>query len=249
MFKGTPHRLCDSIDPFQPNEGPKRGVGKGPIDIYSLLPHPGGNGPKRGRGQAPEITPPKYDPILPSKTTAPRPITPLKLDPLQPHEGPKRGFGLGPAAYYKPELGPKRGIGPGPGMDILKQYETGAGKDEQLCVRLTNEFRKKNGLPPLKFNKLLADISMPHTLAMLDGKYPLSHKGFKERSAKVQYARATGENVAYNTGYSKPVEVMVEGWIKSPGHRANMLGNFNAIGVSFAKRGSTWYGTQFFALL
>jgi uncharacterized protein YkwD len=81
---------------------------------------------------------------------------------------------------------------------------------------------------------------------MLDGKVPLGHSGFQERSAKVTQALGTAENVAYCAGVSDPVRTMMEGWIESPGHRRNLLGDFNAIGIAFANRGELWYGTQFF---
>lgn len=147
-----------------------------------------------------------------------------------------------------PEGPPKLGKGIPPGIDPLEYYSMGGTQEEQLCVLLTNKFRQENGKPPLKFSKVLSKIAMPHTKRMLAKIVPLGHSGFKERSQEASFARATGENVAYVMGHSEPVEDMVKGWINSPPHRANMLGNFNSIGVAFAYEGNTWYGTQFFAL-
>ncbi|HCF82769.1 MAG TPA: serine protease, partial [Ruminococcaceae bacterium] len=47
-----------------------------------------------------------------------------------------------------------------------------------------------------------------------------------------------GENIAY--GYRTPAEV-VEGWLNSPGHRANILtGSFTHIGVGYNENGNYW---------
>jgi uncharacterized protein YkwD len=81
---------------------------------------------------------------------------------------------------------------------------------------------------------------------MLSGRVPLGHSGFHERAAEVPQAMGTAENVAYCDGFSDPVHTMVDGWIKSPGHRRNLLGDFNSMGTAFANRGGLWYGTQFF---
>lgn len=237
---------------LQPNEGPKRGDGRGPVSAVDLLTNGVKNrGPKRGTGKPPEITPPVYQALKPSKVVEPKRIENTDFSAnLLPNSGPKRGFGLGPAAFehIDPTKGPKRGIGAGPGIDPLTLFEKGGTKEEQLCVHLTNEFRKKNGKPPLRLSKALCNIALPHTRNMLSGKVPFGHSGFHERSQdtfKLGF-HSTGENVAWCNGYSDPIKCMIDGWIKSPGHRANMLGNFTYIGVAFAHDGSKWYGTQFF---
>ncbi|HEY8591112.1 MAG TPA: CAP domain-containing protein [Naasia sp.] len=56
--------------------------------------------------------------------------------------------------------------------------------------------------------------------------------------------RAWGENVAkgYATG-----SAMHTAWMNSPGHRANVLGDFTDIGVAFLVAGGTTWGVQVFA--
>jgi uncharacterized protein YkwD len=120
-------------------------------------------------------------------------------------------------------------------------------KEELQCLELVNKFRKDNNKPPLAFSKDLTVIAMPHTLAMLERKVPLGHSGFHDRSEQVPYARATGENVGYERGYSDPIKTLVNGWINSPPHRKNLLGDFSHVGLAFAHNGDLWYGTQFFA--
>lgn len=53
------------------------------------------------------------------------------------------------------------------------------------------------------------------------------------------------ENVAY--GYPTGTSVVNDGWMKSPGHRANILQpKYRLVGVAARKAGSTWYVAQVF---
>lgn len=241
--------------PYMPHEGPKRGVGP-----YRSA---GTAGPRRGTGKPPVIRgPPTYPALRPSTTVSrsptaappPRVTITRRADGSvcfgAPHEGPKRGIGLGPGAVrhrdvYRPHEGPKRGVGPAP-IVVTSSVDT---REEQECLNLVNKFRRENGLPSLVFSRRLTSIAQPHTDAMLSGRTPLGHSGFNERSGRVPSAISTGENVGYEKGYSNPVQTLVDGWINSPPHRKNLLGNFNQMGCAFAHRGDLWYGTQFFALI
>jgi len=218
-----------------PNIVPKRGKGRGPVPAIDLLPKAHGSGPKKGIGTPPEISPVKR---IELSSTGNRKSNSLFAipDTLYPHLGPQKGFGQ--FGDVVPQ-GPKKGTVSG--MESINN------KEAEECLRLTNEFRAKHGLPPLKFSKELSQIALPHTQDMLSGKLQLGHEGFKQRAAQAKNATLTGENVAYCDGYSDPVKIMVDGWIKSPPHRKNLLGNFNTIGISLCNRGSLWYGTQFFA--
>jgi uncharacterized protein YkwD len=92
-------------------------------------------------------------------------------------------------------------------------------------VELTNQFRAKNGLAPLTFNSKLSDSAQTHSrnMAMQDF---FDHKGLDgtsegDRAVQAGYERrAVAENIA--AGQKTPRQV-VDTWIKSPGHRANLL--------------------------
>ena len=59
---------------------------------------------------------------------------------------------------------------------------------------------------------------------MADEIVPIGHDGFAERERMVQFFhRSFAENVAYNHNCGDPVEMAVNGWINSPGHRKNLL--------------------------
>ena len=54
---------------------------------------------------------------------------------------------------------------------------------------------------------------------------------------------AGGENIA--AGYATPAAVM-EGWMASPGHKANILGNYESLGVGVYVKDGRLYWSQMF---
>jgi uncharacterized protein YkwD len=114
-------------------------------------------------------------------------------------------------------------------------------------LELVNAFRQKNGKGKVTYSKVVSEVAMPHSQGMLSGRVPFGHDGARERSGRIPGARGTGENVAYCSGMADPVKTMVDGWIESPGHRRNLLGDWNVMGIAFAHRENLWYGTQLFA--
>ena len=113
---------------------------------------------------------------------------------------------------------------------------------EAEVVRLVNIEREKNGLSALKSdNEKLnraADIRAEELTTSFSHTRPSGADCFSvliERGIK--YC-AAGENIAY--GYRTPAEV-VEGWLNSPEHRANILtGSFTHIGVGYNENGNYW---------
>lgn len=103
-------------------------------------------------------------------------------------------------------------------------------------VNLTNSFRAQNNLPPLIMNAQLNASAQGHTTDMALNDY-FDHTGLNgsdigDRIGATGYRYSyIGENIA--AGYSTP-EAVVNGWINSPGHRANMLNpNYKDIGVGY----------------
>lgn len=83
---------------------------------------------------------------------------------------------------------------------------------------------------------------------MASGRTGFSHDGFSDRvqGSGLTY-RGAAENVAYNQGYSQPVDEAVKGWINSPGHRQNMEGNYDTAGIGIAQNAKgEYYFTQVF---
>jgi uncharacterized protein YkwD len=123
---------------------------------------------------------------------------------------------------------------------------------EQLTFERVNQYRAKLDLAPLELNPLISEQARNHSKNMAHSNVPLGHEGFKSRLAALKKAiayRSAAENVAYNSGYDDPVSEAVAGWIDSPSHRQNMVGNYNVTGVGVAKNHQgEYYLTQIFIL-
>lgn len=106
----------------------------------------------------------------------------------------------------------------------------------------TNAFRAQQGRPALVPMAELDSIAQAWTLNLSfigelvhNLTYFLQYPGDPSAGA---------ENIAY--GYTP--ETVVDAWISSPGHRANLLGSYSHIGIGFARADDgTEYFTQDFA--
>lgn len=122
---------------------------------------------------------------------------------------------------------------------------------EEKCIAEINRVRKEHGLKPLKEWKELSDCARGHSHNMANEKCPFGHDGFDNRADHMwSQASLSGfaENVAYSYNYDDPVNIAVDGWMKSAGHKKNILGDFDetGVGVSVNKEGK-FYITQLFA--
>lgn len=118
---------------------------------------------------------------------------------------------------------------------------------EQEVIRLVNEIRVENGLRELTYDWELARVARYKSQDMKDNKYfshtsPVYGSPFQMmKSFGIKY-RSAGENIA--KGYATP-QAVVDGWMNSPGHRANILNSsFTHIGVGYVADGKYW--TQMF---
>lgn len=124
----------------------------------------------------------------------------------------------------------------------------GMSKREQEVVDLTNEVRADEGCGPLRADDRLHEAAVAHSEDMAERDY-FDHVtpegvGPGERAERAGYDSWGGENIAW--GYQS-AEAVVEGWMDSDGHRANILNcDFEAIGVGAANSGRGPYWTQTF---
>ena len=139
-------------------------------------------------------------------------------------------------------------IYPGQKLTIPSQSSVKAFEDE--VVRLVNIQRSNNGLQPLKSNWEIARVARYKSQDMINKNYfshtsPTYGSPFKMMESFGIRFSAAGENIAY--GQRTPAEVM-NGWMNSPGHRANILNpSYTNIGVGLAKTSSgVCYWTQMF---
>lgn len=157
-------------------------------------------------------------------------------------------FGVGSGDL--PDL-PGSGAPPAPGSgDTMSTAEL----DYAMQVHaLTNQVRAQNGRPPLAFHDAAAQVAYDHSLYQ-QGQGGISHTGVGNSSpgdrlsaAQIAYSD-WAENVA--VGQSTP-ESVVNAWVGSPGHFANMIdGNqtHEGVGCQFGSGGpygGPWW-TQLF---
>ncbi|WP_419418958.1 CAP domain-containing protein [Legionella sp. D16C41] len=115
-------------------------------------------------------------------------------------------------------------------------------------LRYINQYRSKHSLSPLQLDESISKEATLHSQNMAAHRVPFGHQGFSTRIkhlySVIKGARAGAENVAYNY---KTAKIVTDGWIKSPGHRKNIMGNYNltGIGIAYDKEGKIYY-TQLF---
>lgn len=121
---------------------------------------------------------------------------------------------------------------------------------EKEVVRLVNIERKKAGLKAFTVSNELSNVARIKSQDMAVNRYfshtsPTYGSPFEMmKSFGIKYSTA-GENIA--KGYLSAQSV-VNGWMNSSGHRANILnGSFNKIGVgAYTASNNTTYWTQMF---
>jgi len=145
---------------------------------------------------------------------------------------------------------------------ILKNRIQHPKKLEELIFQLTNEARRKNGLPNLEPDEALSEAAQNYSDELLKGNF-FSHKNLEgkgpqerldeEKPARQGYAYRVGENIA---AYSKldysdnkiMARMVLDGWMTSPGHRQNILNpHYTHFGVGVSVQGDQMRVTQEFA--
>src|SRR3954464_2487795 len=111
-----------------------------------------------------------------------------------------------------------------------------------LC--LVNQQRAAHHLRPLRLDRKLTRASVRHSRDMVSHRY-FAHvsrsgatPGTRIRRAGWTHGRRSwmvGENIAWGTGSRAPPRAIVRAWMRSSGHRANILQRrFRMIGIGIA---------------
>lgn len=120
---------------------------------------------------------------------------------------------------------------------------------EDALFQSLNQARQEHGLPALQKDEHLRAAAREHSLRMAR-KLQLSHQ-LDGEPALTQ--RLLGENFRFdrdaeNVAFSEAVEDIHPGFMRSPGHRANILSPlYNSAGIGVVRLGSTLWVTQDFA--
>lgn len=120
--------------------------------------------------------------------------------------------------------------------------------NELETMKLINDYRISIGLNPLQTINHISFKSEEHNNYMIENNI-VNHDNFVNRSEniiQVLNASKVGENVGYN--YKSPQGVL-DAWLRSPGHKKNIEGDFTNFGISIRENitsGKKYY-TNIFA--
>ncbi len=115
--------------------------------------------------------------------------------------------------------------------------------DEFDFLNRANDARAQAGLAPLKMSSALVDYSRSHSARMRDaGNIFHTEDLAVVANQRVPRWQRAGENV----GVGGSVESLHTALMNSPGHRANILGDYNYVGMGVVHVSGKMYITQFF---
>lgn len=158
----------------------------------------------------------------------------------------KHEVGLSEIKSANPHIANPELIYPGQVLNIPKT-DMAVLNYENEVIRLVNEIRVKNGLNPLTADWELSRVARYKSQDMKDNNYfshtsPIYGSPFTMmKNFGISYKTAA-ENIAKG---QKTPQAVVNGWMNSSGHRANILNaTYKKIGVGYVPSGNYW--TQMF---
>jgi Cysteine-rich secretory protein family len=120
---------------------------------------------------------------------------------------------------------------------------------ESQLVQSVNLERARAGLPSLKVDDRLREAARAHSQLMAEAKQ-LTHQlpGEPPLSKRLAATNLRFNNDAENVAYDYSVPAVHDGLMKSPPHRANILGpQYNTVGIGVVRRGEVYWVTEDFA--
>jgi hypothetical protein len=114
--------------------------------------------------------------------------------------------------------------------------------DEPAILSHANQSRAEAGLGPLRMNSSMNSVALAWAQQM-DAANSMSHNPSYSSQIPGGWSKA-GENVAH--GYASGAAVHA-GWMSSPGHKANILGDFTDIGIAHISGANGTWSVQVFA--
>lgn len=123
---------------------------------------------------------------------------------------------------------------------------------ERNVASRVDEIRAAHGRRRLTRDAVLARVARRHA-CWLSGRGTLSHEGPSGETvgdrvrAGGKSFRTVAENLARSVNAPDPVAAAIDGWMRSPGHRENILReDVTETGVGICRRGTAYYVTQVF---
>lgn len=128
---------------------------------------------------------------------------------------------------------------------VVTNYNYSA--DELQLATIINEYRVNNGMNELEIINHISYKSEEHNEYMIE-KNVVNHDYFEARSNNIIHvlgAVKVGENIAYN--FTTPNSAL-NAWLNSPGHKANLDGDYTHFGISITvnpETGKKYYTNMF----
>lgn len=116
---------------------------------------------------------------------------------------------------------------------------------EKKLVSLINKARTKRGLGKLKVNGALSKKARKHSTAMMKQGNPVMHSSTKQLFNYMDGANCVAR-IGENVGTASSVTEMHQAFMKSPGHRHNILGSWKKVGVGIRISNGRFWTTELF---
>jgi uncharacterized protein YkwD len=113
-------------------------------------------------------------------------------------------------------------------------------KEAQLAAMI-NRTRSARGLPSLAVRDDLVRMAHRHSAKMARRRY-LFHTG----CLSCRFPSGTWNALAENVGMGGSLRGVHRLMMRSAGHRANLLGGYNAVGVGVVRKGGRFWVTEIF---
>lgn len=115
-------------------------------------------------------------------------------------------------------------------------------RDERRVFDLINQERRQNGLNELNWDPQLARLARDYSQKMARENFFSHHDSegnsveSRARLMRIKNFSKIGENLFYSEGYRNPPAIAVRGWMRSPGHRRNILDRgYQETGIGIAE--------------
>jgi uncharacterized protein YkwD len=184
------------------------------------------------------IAPTTPTPVTPAVPTAAVPVTPTPVTPAVPTPAvpvtPTPVTPAVPVPVVPVTPAPVTPAVPAPVVPVTPPVASNVylySAIENEILALINTYRISAGLKALVKTDYISNQAEQHNAYMITNNI-LDHAGFDTRYQNIKNAlgaRSVGENVAF--GYTS-AQAVVNGWLASPGHKANIEGDFTNFGIS-----------------
>jgi hypothetical protein len=117
--------------------------------------------------------------------------------------------------------------------------------DERAFFDLTNSARAQNGLGPLAWSEGLANIARAWSGSMAASQ-TLAHNPTLVDEINA-WITPNWQRIGENVGFGPSVDILQNAFLNSPPHRANILGDFNQVGIGVVRdgNGTVWVTLDF----